>query len=192
MKRDKSCKEEVSTKESTQLKSKFKSKIAQNRALMVYIIVGGYPVLKKALDERGWIENPDKDGKTFNLKWTAKKADLDFGVLQSHQFVNHFEKNTSITTKNGLCRNIRNLIWYKGEDIDSFFPRCFDLNDFGEFDDFVEDFKFSEAEKVLKCFDLEASSHQWSALDIFKALTALYICDRRAHTNDQAISRLVN
>ena len=158
---------------------------------MVYIIIGGYADLKRALDERGWVENPDKESRTFHLKWTLKKADLSFGLLQSHQLVNHFEKNTSITTKNGLCRNIRNLIWSRGEDVDMFFPRCFDLNDLSEFDDFVEDFKFSEAEKLLKSISLDKVSSQKNSIELFKLIVALYICERRLKPVEEAVSRLV-
>jgi len=64
--------------------------------------------------------------------------------------VNHFEKNTSITTKVGLARNIRNLVWFANDDTDKFYPRCHDLNDVQEFDDFIEDFKLGKAISVLR------------------------------------------
>ena len=109
----------------------------------VFSIIGGYGDLKRALENRGWQENFDPNSKIFNLKWTLKKVDLNFLELMPHQIVNHFEKNTSITTKVGLARNIRNLIWFDNEDVDDFYPVCYDLNDLADFDDFIEDFKYS-------------------------------------------------
>lgn len=133
----------------------------------------------------------DKNSTNFNLKWTKKKADLNFGVLQGNQYVNHFQNNTSITTKSGLCRNLRNLIWSHKEDIDKFYPRCFDLNDLHEFDDFIEDFMFSEAEKVLKCSMSDGKIAKHSASELLKVLVALYICERRCKGVDETIERLV-
>ena len=41
-----------------------------------------------------------------------------------------------MTTKSGLSKNIRNLI-NKDKDADDFFPRCFNLFDFNDFEDFL-------------------------------------------------------
>lgn len=64
--------------------------------------------------------------------------------MRSFQLTNHFQKNGVITTKGGLCRNIRNIIGYNLIDVDSFYPRCFELNDLSDFDDFIEDYKFTK------------------------------------------------
>lgn len=99
---------------------------------------------------KGWVENTNSDSKLFHFKWVLRKSDIDYDALTPHQSVNHFEKNTSITTKVGLARNIRNLVWFANEDIDKFYPRCHDLNDVQEFDDFIEDFKLGKAIAVLR------------------------------------------
>ena len=57
--------------------------------------------------------------------------------------VNHFNGNTKITRKVELCRNLRNLIWFRNVDMFSFFPRCYDLCEINDLDDFVEDFKLT-------------------------------------------------
>jgi len=43
--------------------------------------------------------------------------------------VNHFEKNGVITTKIGLTKSLRNLMWITDTSEDNFYPKCFDLND---------------------------------------------------------------
>lgn len=37
-----------------------------------------------------------------------------------------------------------------GVDQNTFFPRCYDLSDEGDFEDFLEDYKFTYAENYLK------------------------------------------
>ena len=46
--------------------------------------------------------------------------------------MNHFAKASSIVTKIGLHRNMRNLVWHVPIDLDMFFPRCYDMNDVGD------------------------------------------------------------
>lgn len=57
---------------------------------------------------------------------------------------------TAITTKVGLCRSLRNLHWYVNLDVNSFYPRCYDLNDLDHMEDFINDFKLSKAESIMK------------------------------------------
>ena len=60
--------------------------------------------------------------------------------------VNHFDNNLVFTSKYGLARNLRTLIYSDNIDCYEFFPRCFDLADVQEFEDFIENFK---ATKVI-------------------------------------------
>ena len=54
--------------------------------------------------------------------------------------------------KHGLANSLKNLVWYENIDYDQFYPRCFDLFDIIEFEDFIEEFIFSKAESILKTF----------------------------------------
>ena len=86
------------------------------------------------------------------MKWTVRRKDIDFEKLQEHQLCNHFDKSTMITTKVGLSHSLRNLIWFNSVDIDTFYPRCFDLSDNAEKEDFFTEFKAIRAESILKFF----------------------------------------
>lgn len=118
----------------------------------VFIVSSAYPDIKEALEERGWIENTDYDSPCYHLKFSLKCKDIDYNQLEPYQLVNHFEKATNITTKSGLCKSIKNMVWSCHQDPDSCFPKCFDTADDGEFEAFVSYYKSIKAEGVLKEF----------------------------------------
>lgn len=63
------------------------------------------------------------------MKFTLQGREIDFKNLLDFQMVNHYEKNGVITTKQGLSKTLRNSVWINDKSEDSFFPKCFDLND---------------------------------------------------------------
>ena len=81
----------------------------------------------------------------------SKKKNIDYVNLLDCQYVNHFEENKNITAKFGLTRNIRNLA-ILGRDPNYLYPRCFDVNDVAELEDFFEDFKLSQLKSYLQQF----------------------------------------
>ena len=103
----------------------------------VFIIKGGYGDVKRALKQRGWVENKDKDSPCFDFMWTLMTKDVPHNDLLSNQVANHFPTATSITTKVGLTHSLKNLIWFNSVDIDTFYPRCYDLAIKEETDDFI-------------------------------------------------------
>ena len=57
--------------------TEWKKKNRVDKNTRVFIIKGKkYPELKKALLERGWVENEDKVSPCFDLKWTVKIKDI--------------------------------------------------------------------------------------------------------------------
>jgi len=50
----------------------------------VFIVRGGYGDVKRALKQRGWVENKDKESICFDLKWTLKTKDIDTNTLMAH------------------------------------------------------------------------------------------------------------
>ena len=116
----------------------------------VFIITGFYPSLRRAFLNRGWFENKDRNSRYFDLKWTINSKHIVHSEIEDHQIVNHFSRASSIVTKIGLMKNIRNLKYFANVNIDRFFPRCYDLNDIGDKEDFKDDFRCVRAQQILK------------------------------------------
>jgi hypothetical protein len=116
----------------------------------VFICFPGYPDMRKALLNRGWQENQDQESLFFDFKCSLSTRNIEHDKLEKFQVVNHFENSGEITRKGRLCLNLRNLKWFRDVNIDSFFPRCYDISEINDFDDFIEDFKITKAESVLK------------------------------------------
>ena len=51
--------------------------------------------------------------------------------------VNHFEFINKLTTKIGLHRNIKNIKWFTEANAEHFFPRCYDLGNPDELEEFI-------------------------------------------------------
>lgn len=50
----------------------FRKKYKIGPDVKIFIVVGGYSTLRKALLERGWFENPDRYSPVFDLKFAIK------------------------------------------------------------------------------------------------------------------------
>ena len=170
--------------------AEWKRKYRHDPKAKVFIIKGGgYPTMKKALFERGWVENEDKYSPCFHFKWTVKLKDARSTELTDKQIVNHFTRTTAITNKMGLTHSLQNLIWHKAVDIDSFYPRCYEAHDTDDWLDFEVDFKVTKAQAILKTYVREMRS-TYAAEGISQSVSvkqdilkvAMTVCQR--HTID--------
>jgi tubulin monoglycylase TTLL3/8 len=59
----------------------WKKKNRVDEKTKVFIVKGGYGDIKRALKSRGWVENKDKESPCFDLKYTLKTSDIDYGSL---------------------------------------------------------------------------------------------------------------
>jgi hypothetical protein len=60
-----------------------------------------------------------------------------------------FRKNGCITTKAGLTNSLKDLIWFINVDVNTFFPRSFDLKNDDDNLEFVNEFRYSKAQAIL-------------------------------------------
>ena len=66
---------------------------------------------------------------------------------------NHFQKAGCLTTKVGLTKSLRSMKWIKDITEDTFYPKCFDLNDEDDSLGFEIHFKICKALSILKIFE---------------------------------------
>ena len=155
----------------------------------VFIVSQGYPEIKRALEERGWIENPDYESNCFHFKFTLRSKDIDYSTLSDNQIVNHFGKATTITTKSGLCKSIKNSVWACSEDPDTYFPKCFESFEEDEYNAFVAYYKLLRAESILKKVVSLGSQknrgEEYHKLVQFQVPIAMKVAERRLmHVDD--------
>ena len=134
----------------------------------MFCIVGTYPDVRRALLQRGWIENRDSDSAHYDLKWT-RNARVP-GTIQEWQLFNHFPRNYELSVKWQLYENIKQ--GRKNMSFLSMIPRCFRFDAKG-IEEFFECFKVVFAASVVKKFiknDLKVLQEH--------AIVALNICKR--------------
>lgn len=123
------------------------------------------------------------------MKWVLKAKDIDHNTLNDSQLVNHFNKAAAITTKVGLCHNLKNLIWFNNVDIDTFYPRCFDLAIQEELEDYIQEFKAVKAECYVKTFvrQMKESAGEKTTVPEKTLKVALKVCEKRLKDLDDLI-----
>ena len=111
--------------------------------------------------KRGWIENSHFESQCFHLKFSLRSKDIVWESLVHYQVVNHFQKSTNITTKLGLLKTLENSMWHCSIDKDDYFPRCFDVGNSKDFEDFVEYYRLLNVENFIKKFVLYLDCNQF-------------------------------
>ena len=102
--------------------------------------------------------------------------------LKPYQMVNHFLGNNLIVTKVGLQNSLKNLVWWSTHSQDEFFPKCYDLTDFKELNEFKEDFRVNRAESILKRYIQKKECSR-----VEKLLIAIHINEKRLKDIDDLI-----
>lgn len=109
---------------------------------------------------------------------------------------NHFEKNGVITTKAGLTRSLRNMMWINDCSEDTFYPKCFDLNDEDDYVGFEKHFKICKAVSILKIYADSVKQKEIVKKDrgLFNELkmrteVALLVCQKNIEELDDIIDR---
>ncbi|GMI14007.1 hypothetical protein TrVE_jg7440 [Triparma verrucosa] len=134
----------------------WKKKNGVKKDQQVFSMTGWYPCVKEDLIERGWFFNEDRDSPYFDLKWTLRSSDSKINMFQPWQLTNHFLKNTAITTKVGLLKSLRSLSWFASVSEDAIFPRGYDLSQYNELAEFLDDYRCVRAESLLKLVLIQA------------------------------------
>ena len=151
-----------------------------------FVCTGGYKDICNALKKRGWIQIKETKVDEANYIWTLKTIEVNFQKLKSFQLANHYQKAYALTRKSGLCKNIRNL-FFKHINPDNFYPRCYDLSNKSDFNDFIYDFKLTRAISILIKFTLDQNISEKiinTCLNIVNSNLKLITCDYGDNKND--------
>lgn len=105
--------------------------------------------VRRALLSFGWYENKNINSFFFDLKWVYIDDENDYKFLIEGQYYNHFQNNKELTTKIGLTNNMKEYCEY-GVNFDEFYPRCYDLGNNKEMNEFIIDFENTNMMILLK------------------------------------------
>jgi tubulin monoglycylase TTLL3/8 len=117
----------------------------------VYAQRGYGKTLKDALDDSGelWVEN---DAKTvYDVWFSMEEHHVPWETLEPHQVANHiegFQKN--LDRKDAMIRTLHAAQDVTGETNEWYLPSAFCLGDPKEYDAFLDHYKLSHAEALLK------------------------------------------
>ncbi|CAD8207870.1 unnamed protein product [Paramecium pentaurelia] len=128
---------------------KLRKKHNLNQNQYLYVIQGSYfDDMKTLFNSLGWVEIDDVYTQVYDFKFCYLKKFLHKPIPE--QVVSRFASTKLLTTKFGLARSLKSCYILGGVDPNTFFPRCYDLSDEGDFEDFLEEYKFTFAENYLK------------------------------------------
>ena len=82
------------------------------------------------------------------LTWRTVDSEADYRELKSGEYFNHFFHNRVLTTKAGLAQSLKEYSISSGINAESFFPRCYDIAQKSDRDDFVLDYRRSAALRI--------------------------------------------
>ncbi|CAD8205143.1 unnamed protein product [Paramecium pentaurelia] len=128
---------------------KLRKKHNLNQNQYLYVIQGEYfNDMKNLFNSLGWVEIEDVYTQIYDFKFCYLKKFLHKPIPE--QVVSRFASAKLLTTKFGLARSLKSCYILGGVDSNTFFPRCYDLSDENDFEDFLEEYKFTFAENYLK------------------------------------------
>jgi tubulin monoglycylase TTLL3/8 len=117
---------------------------------------GFYKDLRAALFRRGWRQAAWGSTPHWSLAIALKPTDIEFTTLRPGQAVNNFEGSSSLCNKSMLVATLAANAAALPVAMASFFPRAFDLDELHDYAAFVDDFRATAAEGVLRAVALAA------------------------------------
>ena len=127
-----------------------------NRATAGVIICQSWdaePYYRRAAKRLGWQQVPQqKDPRQpFHIRFNVSDLEGAGTDVKPNQIYNHFPCNRELTTKAGLCKNLWFNCFAEQEHRTSLvFPRCYDLSDGRQVEQFVADFNQTAILSTIK------------------------------------------
>ncbi|XP_043791514.1 tubulin glycylase 3A-like isoform X2 [Apis laboriosa] len=142
----------------------------------IFVIYGIFPPIRKPLGQRGWIE------KKFIRKMLSMSPEISEAGLETVEkllrcppnFIWYSNKRASIrteertivnkftgcyfTSKVDMCNNLENISWFYEADVSNVqFPRCYNVYQPAQIEEFIQDFYITASMGILKWFLFYAS-----------------------------------
>lgn len=91
----------------------------------------------------------------FDVQWSVREKDIRWDELKPHQITNHVQNARVLTQKVEFARRVdSSLRWVNDSDASNFFPRCFVLDSIDSVSEFLSQYQYSSAVKILHWFAL--------------------------------------
>eukprot|EP00003_Mantamonas_plastica_P012810 TRINITY_DN2276_c1_g1_i4.p1 TRINITY_DN2276_c1_g1~~TRINITY_DN2276_c1_g1_i4.p1 ORF type:complete len:783 (-),score=262.18 TRINITY_DN2276_c1_g1_i4:1423-3597(-) len=130
------------------------------------------PQIRRMLIRRGWVPNPDEESNLYNLRWNTYASDFDWDNRTDDELANHFPGCLEhLAAKNHLFITLAKAHDRLHDNYvppEEFTARSYDLSQHSQFLDFVDDFRASAAEAILKIF-MYHCDHDIDATTVFDA-----------------------
>lgn len=92
---------------------------------------------------------------------------VNYYELDQDMYFNHFNKTSGLVSKYGLCISLAQLTSIDNSDYNRYFPKCYDLYDEKQFEDFIQEYKLILAWSVVERFkgkmENELERREWMA-----------------------------
>lgn len=130
--------------------------LAEDERVFICTEDGFYKDLRAAFFRRGWRQAAWGSTPHWSLAIALKPADVDFTALRPGQAVNSFEGSSALCNKSLLIASLAANASALPVPTASFFPRAFDLDEPHDYAAFVDDFRATAAEGILRAVALAA------------------------------------
>ncbi|XP_076544171.1 tubulin glycylase 3A-like isoform X2 [Osmia lignaria lignaria] len=169
----------------------------------IFVIYGNFPVLRKPLGKRGWIE------KRFIRRLLSTSLEMSEAGLETIErllrcpadFIWYTNKKAGartdertivnkfsgcyFTSKVDMCNNLENVCWYYESGVSNIqFPRCYNVYQAVQIQEFIQDFYITACMGILKWFVLLAGiagpNNAWSSNGTVPIKALLFALERCA------------
>ncbi|XP_076389073.1 tubulin glycylase 3A-like isoform X4 [Megachile rotundata] len=136
----------------------------------IFVIYGNFPVLRKPLGRRGWIEkrfirrlfSTSSEMSEAGIETIEKflRYPADFIWYTNKKVAARTDEKTIVnkfsgcyfTSKVDMCNNLENVSWFYEAGVSNIqFPRCYNVYQAVQIEEFVQDFYITACMGILKC-----------------------------------------
>ncbi|XP_076179903.1 tubulin glycylase 3A-like [Ptiloglossa arizonensis] len=167
----------------------------------IFVIYGTFPVLRKPLGRRGWMEkrsirrmlsmSPEMSEAGLETIEKLLRCPADFVWYTTKRVVMRTDDKTIVnkfsgcyfTSKVDMCNNLENVCWFYEAGVSNIqFPRCYNVYQPAQIEEFVQDFCITACMGILKWFLFLASvagpNATWSTTGTVPMRAILFALER--------------